>query len=730
MLDAAAPAASARASGVAAPRASPAPRSPRRPCASSRSSATLRAPERPLRRVRRRPAGRRSARTGRGRSRPGTGAHAGAPARPGWRCAGAAGCARRRPRPARPAARARGARRPRRRRCAPSCGSRAARVSGRPLRSSTSSRLASRARGLVGLVALPHRRGQQRRQHAGERAAPAEVGLGARQRRPQQLLGQQHLAFPQVGQADDEVAPAAEVAVRRAALAARRLLLAQARERRLAVEQRAERRCGWRAPAAAADRCSGGVLGPGVVQRGEAVGVVGEDRRAAQDQRALAAQRVVDAGLARGCARRGGCASSWRSLSASDQAAASSSRGRRSSSSAGSALEPLQHGALAAARHQRFVEAALGQLVGGLALAGRERMPRGGFEQAVRREPRRRRARAARPARSAAAARSGGAARRARAHACAASRSPRRRRRPACRAPAAPAARRRRRRRRRPRHRSGCSMSRIEMRVEERDVGRIEVGQQQVDELVVQRRRRCAADRRDLRLRVAAGRHHRQRELQAERPALGQLVQARGRVAVDARAEAAAHQLDRLVEPEAQLAPGRRAMHCAVGDQVVDLEPAVGARRDHGAQVGRRVAQQVGQRLARRRRAAGRPRRRSGRRRAPTARPRRARPSRLRGRSAAPPSSSVWPKVGRPAAARTASARPARSAATSSLRLRRQPGHDPALRQMLAAPLREQRGLAEAGRRLHQDHRAVAQALVVGPAGAAGRPGGAARAAA
>ena len=54
--------------------------------------------------------------------------------------------------------------------------------------------------GLVGLVALPQRRGQQRRQHAGERAAPAEVGLGARQRRPQQLLGQQHLAFPQVGQ--------------------------------------------------------------------------------------------------------------------------------------------------------------------------------------------------------------------------------------------------------------------------------------------------------------------------------------------------------------------------------------------------------------------------------------------------------------------------------------------------------------------------------------------------
>ena len=37
----------------------------------------------------------------------------------------------------------------------------------------------------------------------------------------------------------------------------------------------------------------------------------------------------------------------------------------------------------------------------------------------------------------------------------------------------------------------------------------------------------------------------------------------------------------------------------AVGDEVVDLEAAVGPRRDHRAQVGRRVAQQVGQGLAR-----------------------------------------------------------------------------------------------------------------------------------
>jgi hypothetical protein len=92
------------------------------------------------------------------------------------------------------------------------------------------------------LVALPQRRGEQCCQHAGEGIAPAELALGARQRRPQQLLGEQHLAFPQVGEPGDEVAPAADVAQPRPEVAARRLLLAQARERGLPIEQRAERR--------------------------------------------------------------------------------------------------------------------------------------------------------------------------------------------------------------------------------------------------------------------------------------------------------------------------------------------------------------------------------------------------------------------------------------------------------------------------------------------------------
>ena len=46
------------------------------------------------------------------------------------------------------------------------------------------------------------------------------------------------------------------------------------------------------------------------------------------------------------------------------------------------------------------------------------------------------------------------------------------------------------------------------------------------------------------------------------------------------------------------------------------------------------------------------------------------------------------------------------------LRLRQQPGDHRPVRQMLEPPLRQQRGLAEAGRRLHQHHRVVAQARV------------------
>ena len=70
----------------------------------------------------------------------------------------------------------------------------------------------------------------------------------------------------------------------------------------------------------------------------------------------------------------------------------------------------------------------------------------------------------------------------------------------------------------------------------------------------------------------------------------------------------------------------------AVSHQVVDVDAVVGARRHHGAQVGRRVAQQIGQRLVSGCAAGDRPRRRSARCPVPFAPPRPARRSRLPGR--------------------------------------------------------------------------------------------------
>ena len=123
-------------------------------------------------------------------------------------------------------------------------------------------------------------------------SSPSALG----QRGTQQALGQQDLAFPQVGERDDEFAPARDVAERVAELAARRLLLVLARLRRIAFEQRAERlavgmhvqqqRVGQRRR-----------LGPRVVQLREAVRVVGKARGAAEDQRAFAAQCRVVAGV-------------------------------------------------------------------------------------------------------------------------------------------------------------------------------------------------------------------------------------------------------------------------------------------------------------------------------------------------------------------------------------------------------------------------------------------------
>ena len=258
-------------------------------------------------------------------------------------------------------------------------------------------------RGLVGLVALPHRGGQQRRQHAGERAAPAEVALGARQRRAQQVLGQQHLAFPQVGQADDEVAPAVEVAERRAR--ARRAAPAAGAGAPAPARPRAAcgRPSGWRAPAAAADRAAAASCAQGSCSSAKRSG---SSAKTAAPLR-ISAHSQRSASSTPGCARM----RSTRRLGLLVPLAQRQRPGR-GQQQARPAVElvgrqprqPVEHRALAAARHQRFVQAALGQVVGRLALAGGQRVPRRRFEQAVLGQPRRRRARAAPPARRPAAA--------------------------------------------------------------------------------------------------------------------------------------------------------------------------------------------------------------------------------------------------------------------------------------------------------------------------------------
>ena len=94
--------------------------------------------------------------------------------------------------------------------------------------------------------------------------------------------------------------------------------------------------------------------------------------------------------------------------------------------------------------------------------------------------------------------------------------------------------------------RAGTAAAQVGMQVvEDRDagqegeVGRIEVGQQQAHEMLAQRAA-GRGHRRHVGARIAAAGHHRQRELQAQRPALGQLMQAGGGVVVDACTEAVA----------------------------------------------------------------------------------------------------------------------------------------------------------------------------------------------
>ena len=234
------------------------------------------------------------------------------------------------------------------------------------------------------------------------------------------------------------------------------------------------------------------------------------------------------------------------------------------------------------------------------------------------------------------------------------------------------------------------------------------------DERVAQRTAGCAGDRRHFRLRIAAGGHHRQRELQPQRPALGQFVQRRRRRRDrHASPKRARSELDGLVEAEAQL-----------------------RRTDHGAaavgHAGRR-SRADGRHAPRPRRAGWTARCAAGRPAPPTWAPgRRSASSTISTMSSAdlrhlgqpcrdtfeagrrrPPRSGC----GRRSAARRPRARPAPGSARNAAR---RPAAAPTAtpprcrapdaRAAIAPAARSCR----AGRRLHQDDRLVAQVLVVG----------------
>ena len=335
-----------------------------------------------------------------------------------------------------------------------------------------------------------------------------------------------------------------------AVVAARRLLQVQARQRRLAVEQRAVRHAvGMHLQQQRLGQRDG--LGPWRMQFDEAVGIVREHRRAAEDQRAFAAQGAADLGLRQDARHEALC---FRMALAGRQRPG----GRQQQARApvelvgGQLAEPFEHRPLPAALHQRLVQAAFGQRVGGLVLARGERVTGRVVEKAMVGQPLRRARVRARllpgvqggEALAQHVARQG-------VHAQPLAR-PRRRRRRGCRWRAAPAARRRRRRRPQPGTALGAG-------------GR---GSRYADQEIVVPGSRLASSSwtswpcsslpstampATSALTSAPRETIGQRQLQAQRPALRQRMQPGRGVAVDAGAETALHELQRFVEAEAQL---------------------------------------------------------------------------------------------------------------------------------------------------------------------------------
>ena len=380
-----------------------------------------------------------------------------------------------------------------------------------------------------GPVALPDRGGEQRREHADERVAPPELGLGAR---PAPAAAGSRPAAP--GLPTGRSAPTMKS------------------PQRLDVAERARLKsprgaCCWRRRASAgspsssvrnavrlACTCSssgsvsGGASAQGSCSSAKRSGSSAKTAAPLEDQRALAAQRGVDA---------------WLREDARDQALglvmalADRQRPGGGEQQARPAVEllgrqagqPLEHGACRA-RAPSAIRTGCARRARRRARAGpqRARGARRCSSSPCVGQPLRR-ARMQRRACSAA----GSCAKRcrsaSRASACMRSHSLAFAgdEAPACRAPAAPGARRRRR--------AGHRAAQVGMQVVERSAMRVRNVASPASRLAEQQRRRSdrAARRRAPRAprpsaaRIGAARHHRQRELQAERPALGHLVQAR-----------------------------------------------------------------------------------------------------------------------------------------------------------------------------------------------------------
>ena len=502
------------------------------------------------------------------------------------------------------------------------------------------------------------------------------------------------------------VAPAAEVAQPRDRVAARGLLPAQPRQRRFALEQHAEGRAIGMDPEQprVTQRWH---LGPRIVQFGEVVGIVGKDRGAAEDQRAFALQRIVDAGLRKQARHQ---LAGFLVAFAQGQRPGSGEQQLRTTIHlfGRQPPQPFEHAALVAACHQRLIEAALGKFIGAIGLARAQRMAGRGFEQPVRGQPvrgTRMHRRALRCGQGSEALAQHVARQAVHAQPFAAFDGDEHRRITRQARQALP------RVVGRDHHAAQVGMHVIDDgdAREKGDIGGVEVGQQQADELLAQRiALRAPCDGQELGIATAAD--GRQRQLQPQRPALGQLVQARRGIVVDALAETLVHQLEGFVELQAQhLLAHQRAL--SIGDEVFDREVAFAARGQHHAQVGRGVVQQVGQHLARRRRQM-------------VGLVDEQHDIERRLSQLGEPGGDVF-QTGRRGGCeegvtevRTSGTGTYRQrqrldqALRAVLRLGEQPGHHRPARQVLETPLREQRCLAEAGGRLNQDHRLIAQAFV------------------